>query len=118
MKCFRSFNTKANMFVKNKISFFFIFCAAIKTDFQCFFLKKWANPGLFFKHTLQFLQQINVKKCPSSMRCRNLNSRPLEHESPTITTSPGLQCFNVCCILRAATKEQQENIPIACGLYP
>ena len=31
------------------------------------FLKKWANPGLFFiyfrlfKHTLQFLQQINVK---------------------------------------------------------
>ena len=33
----------------------------------CFF--KWANPGLFlfifglFKQTIQFLQQINVKKC-------------------------------------------------------
>ena len=33
------------------------------------FLKKWANPGLIFiyfclfKHTPQFLQQLNVKKC-------------------------------------------------------
>ena len=58
--------------------------------------KKWANPGLFFiyfclfKHTLQFLQQINVKKCPSSMWWRDSNSRPLEHESPPITTRPGL----------------------------
>ena len=35
---------------------------------KCFFLKKWANPGLFFiyfrifKHTLQILQQIGVWK--------------------------------------------------------
>ena len=44
-----------------------------------------------FKQTLQFLQQINVKKCPSSIRCRDLNPQPLEHESRPITTRPGLQ---------------------------
>ena len=45
-------------------------------------LKKWAN--------LQILQQINVKKCLSSIWCRDLNPRPLEHDSPPITTRPGL----------------------------
>ena len=46
-------------------------------------LKKWANPGLFFvyfrlfKQTIQFLQQINVKKCPSSIRRRDSNSQPI-----------------------------------------
>ena len=55
----------------------------------------WAKPGLFFiyfrlfKHTLQFLQQINVKKCPSSIWFQDSNSQPLEHESPPITTRPG-----------------------------
>ena len=62
------------------------------------FLKKWAIPGLFFicfrlfKQTLQFVQQINVNKCPSSIRCWDSwdsNPRPLEHESPPITTRPG-----------------------------
>ena len=43
-----------------------------------------------FQHTLQFLQQINVNKCPSGIRCQDSNSRPLEHESPPITTGPGL----------------------------
>ena len=63
------------------------------------FFQKWANPGLFliyfrlFKHTLQFLQQINVKKCPSSMRCRYSNSQPLVHESPPITTRPVFNCY-------------------------
>ena len=57
---------------------------------------KWANRGLFFiyfclfKHTLQFLQQINVKKCPSSIWCRESISQHLEHEYPPITTRPGL----------------------------
>ena len=31
-----------------------------------------------------------VKKCPSSIRYRDSNSRPLEHESPPITTRPVL----------------------------
>ena len=57
---------------------------------------KWANPGLFFiyfrlfKHTLQFLQQINVKKCPSSIRYQVSNPQPFGCESPPITTRPGL----------------------------
>ena len=57
--------------------------------------KKWANPGLFFVYfqsfqkTIQFLQQINVKKFPSSIQCRDLNPEPLEHESPPITTRRG-----------------------------
>ena len=54
------------------------------------------HPGLFliyfclFKHTLQFLQQINVIKCPSSIQCWDSNPQPLEHESPPITTRPGI----------------------------
>ena len=31
-----------------------------------------------------------MKKFPSSIRCRDLNSQPVEHESPPITTRPGL----------------------------
>ena len=58
---------------------------------QVFF--KWANSRLFFRLFLvfpskqyNFLQQINVKKCPSSIWRRNLNPGPLEHESSPITT--------------------------------
>ena len=40
--------------------------------------------------TLKFLQQINVKKCPSSRRCWDSNPQPLEQESLPITTRPGL----------------------------
>ena len=58
---------------------------------------QWGNPGLFyiyfrlFKQTsLQFLQQLNVKKCPSNIRCQDSNSQPLANESPPITSRPGL----------------------------
>ena len=43
---------------------------------------KWTNPGLFlfifvfFKQTLQFLQQINVKKCSSSIGRQDSNTQP------------------------------------------
>ena len=39
----------------------------------------------------KFYNNRYVKKCPSSIRCRDLKSRPLEYESPPITTRPGLQ---------------------------
>ena len=63
---------------------------------QLFFFKKMANPGLFFvyfrlfKQTLQLLQQINVKKCPSSIWHQDSNSQPPDYESPPLTTIPGL----------------------------
>ena len=55
------------------------------------------EPGLFFVYFDLFqtnintiLQQINVKKCTSRMRRRDLNPRPSDCESPPITTRPGL----------------------------
>ena len=56
---------------------------------------KWAFPSSFrlfssFQTNINFLQQINVKKCPSSILCWDSNSQPLECESPPITTRPGL----------------------------
>ena len=61
-----------------------------------FIFLKWANSGLFyidfclFKQTLQFLQQINVEKCPSSIRRQDLNSQLSDNESAPLTTRPGL----------------------------
>ena len=46
--------------------------------------------GLFKQTSLQILQQINVKKCPSSVWCWVSNPQPSEHDSPHITTRPGL----------------------------
>ena len=48
--------------------------------------EKWANPFLFFiyfafqTHFTMFTTN-KCEKCPSSMWYRDLNSRPLEHES-------------------------------------
>ena len=62
--------------------------------FVCCNFFKWANPCLFlfifglFKQTLQFLQQIYVKKCPSSIRCQDSNPQPSKRESLPITTTP------------------------------
>ena len=52
-----------------------------------FFKKMGHSRPLFglFKQTWQFLQQINEKKCPWDS-----NQWPSEHESPPITTRPGL----------------------------
>ena len=50
-----------------------------------YFFKKMANPGLYFiyfclfKQTLQFFQQLNVKKCPSSLQHRDSNSQPSDY---------------------------------------
>ena len=65
-----------------------------------FFYKNGPTPASFsfifslFKQTLQFLQQIYVKKCPSSIRCRDSNPRPLEHEFLPKTTRPGLPPYH------------------------
>ena len=51
--------------------------------------------SVFFKQTIQFLQQINVKmSCPSSIWRQDSNPQPLEHETSPITTRPGLVLKN------------------------
>ena len=75
----------------------------------------WFIFGLI-KHTIQFLQQINVKKC----HVQDSNPQPLEHELPPMTTRPGLlplllkvvssrwQCFTVM-------TSQWKNFWVACA---
>ena len=45
-----------------------------------------------------------MKKCPSSIRCQDLNARPLDHDSLPITTRsgllPSLHYFNKCNMIR------------------
>ena len=71
-------------------------------------LKKWANPGPFlfifrlFKQTIQFFttNQCEKQSCPSNIWCKGLNSRPLEHESPPVTTGPELPPLYLICYLK------------------
>ena len=44
---------------------------------------------VFFKQTLQFLQQQKCDKSPTSIWCWDLNPRTSGYETPTITTRPG-----------------------------
>ena len=64
---------------------------------SCLFFKNGPTPasfsfifGLFKQTSLQFLQQIYVKKCPSSIQYQKSNPWPSERESLPITTRPGL----------------------------
>jgi len=68
-----------------------------QTSENFYFLKNGPSPvsfsfifGLFQTNINKILQQINVKKCPSGIQHWDSNPRPLEHESPPITTRPGL----------------------------
>ena len=44
----------------------------------------------FQANIISILQQLNVEKCPSSIRCPDSNPQPSEYECPPITTRPGL----------------------------
>ena len=64
---------------------------------SCFFLKNGPTPASviiyfwsFQTNIITIFQQIYVKKCPSSIWCRDSNPQPLEYKSPPITTRPGL----------------------------
>ena len=59
-----------------------------KTIFQFGF-----NIFRLFNPTIQFLQQINVKKSPSSIWCWDSNPQPSEHEFPLVTTGPQIYLF-------------------------
>ena len=69
----------------------------VQSLYYLLYFFEWAISGLFlfyfhlfYKQTMQFLQQINVNKCPSSLWYQDLNTQPLEHESPPITPRPEL----------------------------
>ena len=78
-----------------------------------FFLKKWANPGIFciyfclFKTHIIIFTTNKCEECPSSIWCRDSNSRPLYHESPSITTRPGLPPF--VRVLRCSTRPNERS---------
>ena len=57
--------------------------------------------GFFYSLFLVYSKNIitifttNIcEKCPSSIGSWDLNPRPLEHESPPVTTRPGLPPFH------------------------
>ena len=50
--------------------------------------------GLFKQTSLQFFQQMYVKKCPSSIWYRDSNPQPLERDSLPITTRPVFPLVN------------------------
>ena len=63
-----------------------------------FFLKMGQPRPLFGLFSVFSNKQYNFttnicEKCPSSIRCRDSNPRPLERESLSITTRPGLPPF-------------------------
>ena len=64
----------------------------LRTWAICDFLKSSASFCLFppFQTNITIFTTNKWEKCPSSKRCWDLNPRPLEHESPSITTRPGL----------------------------
>ena len=77
------------------------------------FFKKMGPPWPLFRLFSYFQTNITIlttnecEKCPCSIRCLDLNSRPSEHESPPITTRPRLppyfNCFVFfCCFFKWA----------------
>ena len=77
---------------QNDVSALFKSCLLIRLEFLKVFLQTLVFNGpspasfSFFQTNITILQQINVKKCPPSIRCWDSNPRPPEHESPPITT--------------------------------
>ena len=66
--------------------------AAICSFHRAIVFLKWANPGLFFVYFRSFQTNNTIfttnqcEKCPSCIRRWDSNPRPLERESPSITT--------------------------------
>ena len=89
--------SRGKYFSRKSLPETFSLSLSLKSKFCIFFQSehivflKWAIPYLFFIYFSLFKQILQImKKCPSSIRCWDLNPRPLEHESPPITTRPRL----------------------------
>ena len=77
----------------------------IRTETFLFIFKKGLNLvsfnlfSSFQTHITNFITNRYLKKCPPSIWCKNSNSQPLEHESPPLTTRPGLPPTNIFIML-------------------
>ena len=71
-------------------------CVSVWKNAFLLFFKKMANPSLFFIYFRSFQTNFTIfttnkcEKCPSSIRHRESNTRPLDRECLPITTRPGL----------------------------
>ena len=88
------------------------------------FLKKMANPGLFFiyfrlfKHEFTIFTTNKCEKCSFSIQYRDLNSRHLEHESPPITSRPRFPPrITLVCGVRTSGSWTQTHPPILLKLW-
>ena len=74
-----------------------LFKGKCSTLFLCqFFFKNGTTPALFvyfqafqINNTIMTANKCEKMSCPSSLRCQDLSSQPLQHESSPITTRPG-----------------------------
>ena len=115
----RAIHGRATRVQKILIEFFWPF-NCLFSSFRRHFLKKCANPGLFFIYFWSFQRNKTIfatnecekMSCPSSICRRHLNPRPLEHESSPTTTRPELppiRLFLICKI------DLQESWSSCCG---
>ena len=81
-----------------------------------YFFKKGPIPASFIyfrsfqaNSTIFTTNQCENMSCPSSIRCRDSNPRPLERESPPITTRPGLPPISIFYILVFCHFEKQAS---------
>ena len=85
--------SKTKIYIPKMLDMFFL--GDLGSCYKSFFKKMGHLRPLFiylhlFKQTLHFFTTNKCEKYPSSIWCRDSNQWPLEHESPPITTRPGL----------------------------
>ena len=79
-----------------------------------FFFKNGPTPASFhvfssFQTNITILTTIKCEKCPSSIRCLDLNSQPFDSKSPPLTTRPGLLPKPQALLLPVMVKRQYDD---------
>ena len=79
-----------------------------------FFKKNQPTPASFhvfssFQTNITILTTIKCEKCPSSIRCLDLNSQPFDSKSPPLTTRPGLLPKPQALLLPVMVKRQYDD---------
>ena len=77
---------------------------------------------LSFQANITILTTNKYEKCPSSIWCWDSNPQPLGHESPPITTRPGLPLLNCCqslsLIFHFSSKNMLKTVDSLALLWP